>query len=84
MRAVVTVDALKSERPILSERGELDYHTSRLSRLAEKGSSVETVTQELVRYCSGLTVWGHLRTQQNVVPPRHDLFFNWCVARLIL
>ncbi|HNP61035.1 MAG TPA: pyridoxal-dependent decarboxylase [Nitrospirales bacterium] len=69
MRAVEAVDAMKSERPILGERGELDYHTARLSRLAEKGSSVEAVTQELVQYCSGLTVWGHPRTQQNVVPP---------------
>jgi len=48
MRAVEAVDAMKSERPILGERGELDYHTARRSRLAEKGSSVEAVTQELV------------------------------------
>lgn len=46
MRAVEAVDAMKSERPILGERGELDYHTARRSRLAEKGSSVEAVTQE--------------------------------------
>jgi len=31
--------------------------------------AIEAVTQELVQYCSGLTLWGHLRTQQNVVPP---------------
>jgi len=69
MRAIEAVDTLKSERPILGERGELDYSAARNSRLAEKGSSVETVTQELVQYCSGLTLWGHPRTQQNVVPP---------------
>ena len=38
-------------------------------RLAEEGKSVEEVTQELVDYCEGLTLWGHPRTQQNVVPP---------------
>lgn len=69
MRAIDAVDALKSERPILGERSELDYHAARNSRLAEEGSSVEAVTRELVQYCSGLTLWGHPRTQQNVVPP---------------
>ncbi len=69
MRAVEAADAMKSERSILGERGELDYDTARRSQFAEKGSSVEAVTQELVQYCSGLTVWGHPRTQQNVVPP---------------
>ena len=69
MRAIEAVDTLKSERPILGERGELNYSAARNSRLAEKGSTVEAVTQELVQYCSGLTLWGHPRTQQNVVPP---------------
>ena len=27
------------------------------------------MTEELVEYCEGLTLWGHPRTQQNVVPP---------------
>jgi len=27
------------------------------------------VTQDLVEYCEGLTLWGPPRTQQNVVPP---------------
>src|SRR5918995_1522108 len=69
MRAIDAVDTLKSQRPILGERGELDYMAARNRQLAEKGSSVEAVIQELVQYCTGLTVWGHPRTQQNVVPP---------------
>ena len=69
MRAVDAVDMLKSERPILGERTVLDYATARASHLPEQGARVETVTQELVEYCSGLTLWGHPRTQQNVVPP---------------
>ena len=63
------MDTLKSERPILGERGELDYHAAQNNYLAEKGSSGEAVTQDLVQYCSGLTLWGHYQTQQNVVPP---------------
>ena len=69
MRAMDAVDSLKSERPILGERQVLDYGAARNSRLAEAGKSVEEVTEELVTYCEGLTLWGHPRTQQNVVPP---------------
>ncbi len=69
MRAIDAVDTLKSERPILGERKALDYGAAKNSRLAEAGKSVEEVTQELVEYCEGLTLWGHPRTQQNVVPP---------------
>ena len=69
MRAIDAVDALKSERPILGERKALDYGAARQSRLAEEGKTVEEVTQDLVEYCEGLTLWGHPRTQQNVVPP---------------
>lgn len=69
MRAIDAVDTLKSERPILGERKELDYGAAKKSRLAKEGKSVEAVTQELVEYCEGLTLWGHPRTQQNVVPP---------------
>ena len=69
MRAVDAVDMLKSERPILGERTVLDYAGARARHLPEEGSTVEAITQELVEYCSGLTLWGHPRTQQNVVPP---------------
>lgn len=69
MRAIDAVDSLKSERPILGERHVLDYGAAKKSRLAETGKCVEEVTQELVQYCEGLTLWGHPRTQQNVVPP---------------
>jgi len=69
MRAIDAVDSLKSERPILGERDSLDYGAAKKCRLEEEGKSVEEVTQELVKYCEGLTLWGHPRTQQNVVPP---------------
>lgn len=69
MRAVDAVDTLKSERPILGERQDLNFPLARNSYLPEQGLTVEAVTQELVGYCSGLTLWGHPCTQQNVVPP---------------
>ncbi|MCA9471994.1 MAG: pyridoxal-dependent decarboxylase [Nitrospirales bacterium] len=69
MRAIDAVDMLKSERPILGERAPLDYETARRAAIPDSGSSVEDVTANLVTYCEGLTLWGHPRTQQNVVPP---------------
>ena len=69
MRAIDAVDSMKSEWPILGERTPLDYEAARRTQLPETGSSVEEVTARLVEYCSGLTLWGHPRTQQNVVPP---------------
>ncbi len=69
MRAIDAVDALKSERPILGERLPLDYESARRANIPDIGSTVEEVTAELVTYCEGLTLWGHPRTQQNVVAP---------------
>ncbi|RMH02740.1 MAG: aspartate aminotransferase family protein [Nitrospirae bacterium] len=69
MRAMDAVDALKSERPILGVRDPLDYTAARKTTLPMNGMSVEDVTTELVTYCSGLAIWGHPHTQQNVVPP---------------
>ena len=63
------MDALKSERPILGERAPLDYEAARQAVIPDTGSSVEDVTANLVTYCEGLTLWGHPRTQQNVVAP---------------
>ncbi len=69
MRAMDAVDALKSDRPILGESGPLDFQSARQATLAEEGKSIEDVTDELVKYCSGLIIAGHPQTQQNVVPP---------------
>lgn len=69
MRALDLVDDLKSQVPVLGARAELDYGTAQAARLAEFSSTVEKVTPELVRYFEGLTIWGHPRTQINVVPP---------------
>lgn len=69
MRAIDAVDTLKSERPILGERTPLDYEAARKAEIPTRGMEVEDVTSQLVTYCSGLTIWGHPRTQQYPVPP---------------
>ncbi len=69
MRALDGVDALKGELPILGKREPLDYSSARMTRLPEESSSLEEVISVLVKYLEGMTIWGHPRTQQNVVPP---------------
>jgi hypothetical protein len=69
MRALDMVDGLKSEVPVLGPREPLDYGAAQMARLPESSSTVEEVTANLVDYFKGLTIWGHPRTQINVVPP---------------
>ena len=69
MRALDLVDALKSEVPVLGPRQPLDYGAAQKTRLPDGSATVEEVTAKLVGYFEGLTVWGHPRTQINVVPP---------------
>jgi glutamate/tyrosine decarboxylase-like PLP-dependent enzyme len=69
MRALDLVDNLKSEVPVLGPREPLDYGAAEGARLPDRMSSVEEVTACLVSYFQGLTIWGHPRTQINVVPP---------------
>ena len=69
MRALDQVDALKSELPILGTCATTDYQAAREEHLRPEAETVEEVSAELVSYLSGMTVFGHPRSQQNVVPP---------------
>jgi L-2,4-diaminobutyrate decarboxylase len=69
MRALDLVDSLKSEVPVLGSHEPLDYGAAQAARLPEGSATVEEVTASLVDYFKGLTIWGHPRTQINVVPP---------------
>lgn len=69
LRALDQVDALKSQTPILGEAVDPDYRRAVVSRVEETGKSVEEVTRELVQYLEGMFIWGHPRSQVNVVPP---------------
>jgi glutamate/tyrosine decarboxylase-like PLP-dependent enzyme len=67
MRALDQVDALKSELPLLGRMLDPDYAAARQATLAEHPATVEAVTADLVSYFEGLTIYGHPRTQQNVI-----------------
>jgi glutamate/tyrosine decarboxylase-like PLP-dependent enzyme len=69
MRALDQVDALKSELPLLGKTLPVDYAAGRKAALRRHPSTIEEVTAELVHYLEGMTLFGHPRTQQNVVPP---------------
>lgn len=63
------VDELKSQTPILGNRSKLDYRQAKKAKIAEEMSSLEDLIPELVCYLEGMTIWGHSKTQVNVIPP---------------
>ena len=69
LRALDAVDDLKSEIPLLGRPRTLDYGAAEQAELTEEGRSVEEVAHLLVGQLEGMPIWGHPRTQINVVPP---------------
>jgi hypothetical protein len=69
MRALDRVDEMKSEVPLFGQAAPLDYTAAHHAELRPQASAVEDVTRELVSYLQGMTIFGHPRQQQNVVPP---------------
>jgi L-2,4-diaminobutyrate decarboxylase len=67
-RALDQVDAMKSVSPLLGGPEELDYASARNRRISDEPRSLEAVTEQIVRYLSGMFIWGHPRSQINVVP----------------
>ncbi len=68
LRALDQVDALKSQAPILGVPTEPDYVKARMATIDSSVRTLETVLPELVRYLNGMFIWGHPRSQVNVVP----------------
>ena len=69
LRALDAVDDLKSEVPLLGRPRALDYEPAEQAELTDEGRSVEEVARLLVSQLEGMPIWGHPRTQINVVPP---------------
>jgi L-2,4-diaminobutyrate decarboxylase len=69
MQAIEKVDGMKSARPMLGEPVELDFEAARQCRIKDEAATLEDVTEKLVSYLSGIFVWGHPRSQNNVIPP---------------
>ena len=69
MRALDQVDVLKTQLPMLGCVVPGDFEAARNATLSVQMASVESVTSDLVSYLRGMTIFGHPRTQQNVIPP---------------
>jgi L-2,4-diaminobutyrate decarboxylase len=69
LRALDQVDALKSRAPILGASIEPDWEAARAARVEDAPLPLERVIPELVSYLQGMLIWGHPRSQVNVVPP---------------
>jgi glutamate/tyrosine decarboxylase-like PLP-dependent enzyme len=67
MRALDLVDEMKSELPILGSIQPTDFEAGRQAELRAQPASLEEVTAELVGYLKGMTIFGHPRTQKNVI-----------------
>ena len=68
LRALDRVDALKSQAPILGEPLEPDYAAAVAARVAQQGEPLEAVISDLVQHLRGMFLWGHPRSQINVIP----------------
>lgn len=69
MSALNQVDDLKTHLPFLGDIIPADFNEAKKTELPEYMSTVEEVTTELVGYLRGMTIFGHPRTQQNVIAP---------------
>ncbi|MBI2823212.1 MAG: aspartate aminotransferase family protein [Planctomycetia bacterium] len=67
LRALDRVDALKSAAPILGSPVEPDFAAALASRVAGQGEPLERVISELVKHLEGMFIWGHPRSQVNVI-----------------
>ncbi len=63
---------MKSASPLLGSPEELDYDSARRSRMADQPRSLESVTEQIVRYLSGMFIWGHPRADQRRAGTDHS------------
>ncbi|MEZ6041853.1 MAG: pyridoxal-dependent decarboxylase [Planctomycetaceae bacterium] len=69
LRAFDQVDALKSAKPILGDAQPVDFAAAVNATVPEESGTVEAVSRDLVEHLSGMFIWGHPRSQVNVIPP---------------
>jgi L-2,4-diaminobutyrate decarboxylase len=67
LKALDRVDALKSQAPLLGVPREPDYTAAAKAALQPIGRPLEEVIGELVRCLDGMLIFGHPRSQVNVV-----------------
>lgn len=68
LRALDQLDAMKSETPLLGGPVTLDYDAAKAQRMDDEPQSLEAVTATLVQHLAGMFIWGHPKSQINVIP----------------
>ena len=68
LRALDQLDGMKSISPMLGQPVEPDYDAARQQRVANEPKTLEDVTSQIAEYLSGMFIWGHPRSQINVIP----------------
>ena len=66
---VKPIHCIHRRAPLRGRPRALDYAAAERAELVEEGRSVEEVACQLVGRLEGMPIWGHPRTQINVVPP---------------
>jgi len=69
LKALDKVDALKSSAPMLGRPVSPDWEAAARARMSLPGLSLEDVIPRLVEHLEGMFIWGHPRSQINVVCP---------------
>ena len=69
LRALDRVDSMKSQKPMLGSPVTPDWKSALLKRMPEQGLTLEEVIPKLVEHLEGMFIWGHPRSQINVVAP---------------
>lgn len=67
LRALDRVDAMKSQRPILGDPQKIDFSRATEATIPDDMSTVELVSRNLVDHLAGMFIWGHPRSQVNVI-----------------
>jgi L-2,4-diaminobutyrate decarboxylase len=69
LKALDQVDSMKSQRPMLGEPRDFDIAEMLSARVPQESSDVQSVSRELVNHLEGMFIWGHPRSQSNVIAP---------------
>lgn len=69
LKALDQVDDLKSQRPLLGEPITVDMARARAAQMPDSGMALEQVIPQLVEHLEGMFIWGHPRSQINVIAP---------------
>lgn len=68
-RALDRVDNMKGQAPILGVPSQPDFAAALEAQIAEAPQALEQVIAALVRRMDGMFIWGHPKSQLNVIPP---------------